>query len=391
MRVMLVTSRYPLPPWRGNQVRTVEWLEALTGHDVSLLCPEPDGGAEGALAAQVDHYPLRTVSRAVGVFRAGTAGRPLQEGLYDCGTARRAVSSAVLERRPDVVIVQMVRCAWAAEAVWAAKADVPVIFDSIDAMGLHFERAADSAPWLQATAFRIEAARCRRREWMLAERAELSVAVSERDLAALAVPTGRGRVIPVAGRRQKSVAVDKTEPVVLLSGNLGYRPTVRGAEWFARKVWPRLLEQFPGARWVLAGARPAAAVRRLARLPGVEVHADVPDLATFLAAARVTIAPMSSGSGVPMKVLEAMAAALPAVVHPWAADGLGGDAGEAVAVASDADQWVGALASLLGDPERALNLGRRGHELWARTYHPQRVADQIRSLVDEVARKQPDC
>jgi glycosyltransferase involved in cell wall biosynthesis len=220
---------------------------------------------------------------------------------------------------------------------------------------------------------------------MLAERARLSVAVSERDLASLAVPPGQGRVIPVAGRRQQPAAVEKTEPVVLLSGNLGYRPTVRGALWIAERVWPRILDQVPGARWLLAGARPAAAIRRLSKLPGVEVHADVPDLAAFLAVARVTIAPMSSGSGVPMKVLEALAAGLPAVVHPWAAAGLGGDAGEAVAVASDADEWVDVLVSLLGDPHRALEVGRRGHELWRRMYHPDRVADQIRSVVEEAA------
>jgi len=385
MRVMLVTSRYPLPPWRGNQVRTVEWLEALTDHDLLLLCPKPHGRSAVGLAAKVVHYPLRAIFRAAGVLRAGAVGLPLQEGLYDGGAARRAVFSAVREWCPDVVVVQMVRCAWAVEAARAAAPTVPIIFDSIDAMGLHFDRAAESAPPLQAAAFRFEAGRCRRRERMLAERAELSVAVSGRDLAALPVPAGRGRVIPVAGRVQESVAVEKREPVVLLSGNLGYRPTVRGAEWFARRVWPRVLERSPAARWILAGARPAAAVRRLARLPGVEVHADVPDLAAFLAAARVTIAPMSSGSGVPLKVLEAMAAGLPAVVHPWAADGLGGEAGEAVAVAADASEWVDALTGLLSDHRRARDLGLRGYELWRRVYHPQRVADQIRAVVTEAA------
>jgi len=385
MRVMLVTSRYPLPPWRGNQVRTVEWLEALTGHDVLLLCPEPQGGKAGKLAARVVFYPLTAVSRVIGVLRAGAAGLPLQEGLYDSRKARQTVSRAIREWRPDVVIVQMVRCAWAAEAAWAAGTTVPVIYDSIDAMGLHFDRAADSAGPLPAVAFRNEAGRCRRRERMLAEKAELSVAVSERDLEALAEPAGRGRVIPVSGETHESIAREKTDSVVLLSGNLGYRPTVRGAEWFARLVWPRILEQSPGSRWVLAGARPAAVVRRLARLPGVEVHADVPDLAEFLAAARVTIAPMSSGSGVPMKVLEAMAVGVPAVVHPWAAEGLCGDVGDAVAVAANADEWVGALVSLLSDQSRARDLGRRGHELWRRVYHPQRIADQIRKAVEEAA------
>jgi glycosyltransferase involved in cell wall biosynthesis len=385
MRVLLVTSRFPLPPWRGNQVRTVEWLEALTGHDVLLICPEPARGVTRALASPVRYFPLRPFSRTLSLLRAGAAGLPLQEGLYDGSAARRTVSSAVSQWRPDVVIVQMVRCAWAAETAMAATPAVPVIFDSIDAMGLHFDRAADSAPPLQATVFRIEAARCHRRERMLADGAVLSVAVSERDLAALAAPDDRGRVIPVAGRRQEPVAVEKTDPVVLLSGNLGYRPTVGGAEWFAREVWPRVLEKCPDARWVLAGARPAAAARRLSRLPGVEIHSDVPDLAAFLMAARATIAPMSSGSGVPMKVLEALAAGVPAVVHQRAAAGLGSDAHEAVAVALNADEWVDTIVDLLSDPHEARDLGHRGRDLWRRVYHPDRVADQIRAVVAEAA------
>ncbi len=385
MRVLLITSRFPLPPWRGNQVRTIEWLQALRGHDLALVCPEAPGGSSGGLAADVSHYSPSAVSRGAGLLRAAVSGLPMQEGLYDSGIARRTVSDALESWRPDVVVVQMVRCAWAAEAVWSRAPALPVIFDSIDAMGLHFERAAQAAAALRATAYRAEARRCRRREGALVHRARLTVAVSERDLTALEVPAGRGRVIPVAGRLSFRSESTPKKPVVLLSGNLGYRPTVLGAEWFAREVWPSLKQRIPQAQWVLAGARPARAVGRLAALPGVEVHADVADLEPYLRSARVAIAPMSSGSGVPMKVLEALAAGLPVVAHPWAAEGLADQGGSAVAAPGDAAGWIDALERLLTDPEAARNLGERGHELWQRVYHPDRVAEQIRQVVAEAA------
>ena len=385
MRVLLVTSRFPLPPWRGNQVRTIEWLEALHGHDLSLVCPQPPIRPGGGLKADVSHYSLSAVSRCTGLLRAAVSGLPLQEGLYDGGTARRAVSAVLRSWLPDVVVVQMVRCAWAAAAVWKVSPAVPVVFDSIDAMGLHFNRAARAAPSLLAAAYRAEAKRCRRRERTLVARARLSVAVSERDLAALGVPEGRGRMIPVAGRFTVRSELPRTEPVVLLSGNLGYRPTVQGVQWFAREVWPRLHQRIPEARWVLAGARPARGVRRLERLPGVEVHADVADLRPYFRSAGAAIAPMSSGSGVPMKVLEALAAGLPTVVHPWAAEGLSGEGGEAVVAAADAAEWVDALERLLTDSQAARDLGERGHALWQRVYHPDRVAEKIRQVVAEAA------
>jgi hypothetical protein len=272
--------------------------------------------------------------------------------------------------------------------VWKVSPSLPVVFDSIDAMGLHFERAAEVAAPALAAAYRAEAKRCRRRERMLVTRARFSVAVSERDLAALGAPEERGRVIPVAGRPAVGSELPRTEPVVLLSGNLGYRPTVRGAEWFAREVWPCIHQRIPEARWILAGARPARAVRRLAELPGVEVHADVPDLGPFLQSARVAVAPMSSGSGVPMKVLEALAAGVPAVAHPRAAEGLSGEGGKAVAAPANAAEWVEELERLLTDSEAARDLGERGHALWQRVYRPERVAEQIRQVIAEAAGEQ---
>jgi glycosyltransferase involved in cell wall biosynthesis len=234
-------------------------------------------------------------------------------------------------------------------------------------------------------AYRIEAERCSRREGELVRRAAVTTAVSRRDLDALA-PGARGRVVPVAaGSAATAGSVSERPPVILLSGNLGYRPTVQGALWFAREVWPLVRRRVADARWVLAGARPAAAVRRLASLDGVEVHADVTDLGAYVRTSRVTLAPMSGGSGVPMKVLESMAAGVPAVVHPWAAEGLAGVAASAVVVADGPEAWTDALVRLLDDGAAARELGDRGRDAWRRHYHPDVVAEQIRSVVGEAA------
>jgi glycosyltransferase involved in cell wall biosynthesis len=382
MRVLIIASRFPLPPWRGNQVRTVEWLRALAGEEVALVCPRP----APELGQQLARDKLRLWLHGAGPGERGAAlaaalvgGRPLQEGLYAARSARRALSRAVREHRPEVAVVQMVRCGWALEQLGREAPGLPVVFDAIDAMGLHFGRAAELAPAGLRPLLRVEAGRCRRRERALAGRAALSIAVSARDLEALGAP--QGRVVPVSGRAVGAQAGGGPEPCVLLSGNLGYRPTVRGALWFADEVWPGIAASLPGARWVLAGARPAAAVHRLGRLPGVEVHGDVDDLAPFFTAATVAIAPMASGSGVPMKVLEAWAAGLPVVAHPWTAAGLAADAQDAVAVADGAEAWQRAVTGLLRDPQAAARLGERGREAWHRSYHPERVDEALRAAL----------
>ena len=87
MRVALISSRHPFPPWRGNQVRTVEWMGALAEHWVDVICPEPGVEVMSDVPAEFHHYPLGLASRAGSLLRAVVAGRPLQEGLYESGSA----------------------------------------------------------------------------------------------------------------------------------------------------------------------------------------------------------------------------------------------------------------------------------------------------------------
>ena len=390
MRVLIVTSRFPLPPWRGNQVRTVEWLRALDRAERGLVClapPSQAGGAELAeLTERVWSYRIPPPESLPRIVAAVAAGRPAQEGLYATRSARRVVSEAARSFRPEVVVVQMVRCAWALEPVLSVVPRAAVVFDAIDAMSLHFDRAAGSVALPLRPLFRAEAERCRRREAELAARAHRVTAVCERDLAALSAPAERGRVEPVSGPTLERSNPDPTRPTILLSGNLGYRPTVAGARWFAEHVWPLLVRRVPGVRWLLVGARPNRAVRRLAESPGIELHADVGDLAPYLAQTTAAIAPLSTGSGIPMKVLEAWAAGVPVVADQWAASGLDREGAAAVVAASARDEWVTALERLLTDPEAAESLGNRGHDLWAARYRFDRIAEAVRGVVSEAAR-----
>jgi hypothetical protein len=377
MKLLLVSSRFPWPPWRGNQLRTVQWLDALSDHERLLISPPAPGGADAAARdLEIRLLPGAGVGSAIGVGASLLRGRPAQEGLYASAAGRALVAEAVREWQPDVAVVQMVRCGWAADEIRRTDPGLPMIFDAIDCMALHYRRTAVSVGPLIRPVVRFEAERCRRRETELVSGAALTTAVSGRDLNALGA-AARGMVVAVAGGAEVTPADPPAgQPLVLLSGNLGYRPTVRAAVWFADRIWPKLRDRAPSARLVLAGARPAPAVRRLASAPGIEVAGDVDDLGTYLCRARVAIAPMATGSGVPIKILEAMAAGVPVVADPWSAGGL--EDPSAVVVADGESAWVESLVRFLDDPDAARRQAARGTEVWRAHYAPGRVASRIR-------------
>jgi glycosyltransferase involved in cell wall biosynthesis len=115
---------------------------------------------------------------------------------------------------------------------------------------------------------------------------------------------------------------ESPRPTVVFSGTLNYYANVDAVRHFARYIWPDIHCRRPDARLLIVGRTPNRGVLTLAKLAGVEVRADVPDMARVLQEGWVAVAPMRLGSGVKNKVLEAWAAGRPVVLSPRAANGL---------------------------------------------------------------------
>src|SRR5438445_1449462 len=100
---------------------------------------------------------------------------------------------------------------------------------------------------------------------------------------------------------------------------------------------PLLQARRPHVEIDLVGARPAAALRRLARnRRGVRLVGPVADMPLHLSRAAVAVVPMRAGSGQQMKILEAMGCGTPVVATSLAAAGLDAIAGRDLLVANDA-------------------------------------------------------
>jgi glycosyltransferase involved in cell wall biosynthesis len=122
----------------------------------------------------------------------------------------------------------------------------------------------------------------------------------------------------------------------------------------------------PEARLWIVGANPSAALRRLGR-DGVEVTGFVPQVAPYVADAALVVAPIRSGGGMRVKVMDALSAGKAVVGTRRAFEGLDVVDGHD-AVLADADEAiVAACVRLLRDPAERERLGRNAHA-WARAH-----------------------
>jgi glycosyltransferase involved in cell wall biosynthesis len=203
------------------------------------------------------------------------------------------------------------------------------------------------------------------------DRVDAAVVFTERDREALEPLAGGTpiEVIPFGIRLPLRAAdpVGVDPPRVLFVGSFTHPPNTDAALWLARELFPPVRSEHPDARLVLVGADPPP---ELVALGGeaIEVTGAVPDVAPYIGEAAVVVAPVRSGGGMRVKVLEALAAGKAIVATPLAAEGLAITAGTHLEIATDAVGFRRELSRLLGDRG-----ARRGLGTSARTWGEQNL------------------
>jgi glycosyltransferase involved in cell wall biosynthesis len=129
--------------------------------------------------------------------------------------------------------------------------------------------------------------------------------------------------------------------------------TAAAARRLVGGVWPLVRRELPDARLLVAGR--GMAELGLPVTEGVEMLGEVDSAGEFLRNLSLLVFPAVGGTGMKVKVLEALACGLPVVTTPSGAEGLAPSDG--VVVADDDAALARAAASLLRDDEERKQRG----------------------------------
>ncbi len=390
MRVLVLVTRLPVPPWRGDQVRAFHHLRLLARrHDITccaLLLRQPPAARRAeveALGVRLEVVRLGLPGAALAMARVLLGDRrPLQVLLYHRRRARRRVERLLATGGFDLVHAQLVRTA----SYLPGPGGPPLVIDLIDALSANLARRGHQERGPLAPVAALEAARLVDCERELIGRSAHALVVSAAERALLG-DDPRVVVVPNGVDLETFAFHDGPRPParLLFFGNLGYFPNVDAAGWLVRDIVPRVRAARPDVEVRLVGDRPARAVRALAALPGVSLAASVPAMAPEVAAATIAVIPMRAGSGLQNKVLEAMASGTPVVTTPGVAAALDARAGEHLLVAASTDDLAEATLALLRDPARARAMAAAARRLVERRYRWDDSARRVEAAWEEAA------
>lgn len=174
---------------------------------------------------------------------------------------------------------------------------------------------------------------------------------------------------------------------IIFVGNLAYEPNARAVRWFVGDILPLVRHARPNVTFRVVGRQPGSDLAILLRDAKVETAFDVPDVRPLLGRASVVVCPMTSGSGIKNKVLEAMAMARAVVATTMAVEALDATDGQELLIADDPASFAAAVVRLIGDVDERTRLGSAGRALIVRRYSWERAAGRYDEFYRELTKR----
>lgn len=400
--MVFVATRVPYPPVTGHYLRTLNILRGLGEHysvhffgfrDVIHGTTEEHSEGEETLARLCASVHIEDVGAErskmrllVDLVTSLLTARPYTAAKYSSGTMRRAIRSACVRYRIAVIHADSLQ-----SGQYLIDSPLPAVLTNhnVEYQRL-FRQAAQRGFTLYGLFLRFQGLLTRRFERNILHAIGNCVTVSEEDrieLGALVpdasyfvVPNGTDTSVPILP------PADPASRSALWVGGMNDEFNRDGVLYFASRVLPRVRAQVPGFQWIVVGRDPPARLKVLAEDAdsGVVLAGFVADLREVYARSTVVVAPMLSGGGTKLKVLEAMAMGRAVVTTPVGAEGIAVRDGVDMEIASSDEEFAAKVILLLRDPQRRKRIATAARAIAEREYSWEVVNQRMHAAVQTV-------
>lgn len=182
--------------------------------------------------------------------------------------------------------------------------------------------------------------------------------------------------------KQSLLEFSQTKKVLLNVGTLSWEPNLDGLKWFIAESWPKLKMSHPDLELWIAGKGADDVLKILAASdPQIKLLGFVDDLENLYRTSRVFIAPLRFGSGIKVKVINALYRGLAVVTTPIGVEGMEVISGQHLLVSTDASDFAKNVNSLLQDENLWNKISKEGRNLVQEKYTWGKVFNEMEKIL----------
>lgn len=367
MRILQLCKKFPFPLRDGESMAIRSLARGLWSHgaELDLLSFNTTKhwvGVDESVLGCLDHYskvdwvPLDNEVRPVDMFLNLFSSESYNIARYVDDRFRELLIERLMAERYDIVLVESIYMMPYANTV-REYSDARLILRSHNVEFEIWERLAVSSPkTLYKWYFEHCAKKLKYYELSQTKKADIVVPITTVDelkfnnaipgLETVVVPVG----MPVCDDDESAAICDSESSRAMgFIGSLDWIPNMEGVTWFLDEVLPLLDGDEKDLEFHVAGRNTPDWIfsRHNNRF---KVHGEVDSSMEFICQFPLFIVPLFSGSGVRVKILEAMSAGRVVVTTDVGIEGIEAVAGRHFLLANTAEDFARAIVSAFRDP-----------------------------------------
>jgi glycosyltransferase involved in cell wall biosynthesis len=269
------------------------------------------------------------------------------------------------------------------------KTDVPILLVEQTIEYLVYKHyVEEQAPKIIAPLLKIDVLKLKFWETYFWKRAKRVVAMSDSDrnqmeklcpgLSINIVPNGIDVNYFLAKKKE-----DVDPPRVLYVGNFTWLQNIEAVEDLVNRVWPKIKKEIANAKLWIVGMHMTDYIKNL-KSGDIEVTEGMPDIRDAYRKSTVLVTPIRGPGGTRLKILEAMASALPVVTTTVGAEGLGVKNGKEALISDNLEDLIESSVEVLRNSELAKKLGNSGRKFVENKYTWDVSAEKLDRIYGEI-------
>ena len=166
-------------------------------------------------------------------------------------------------------------------------------------------------------------------------------------------------------------------------GSMNWHPNEQGIKWFLEECWDKIRQTTPNVQAYFAGRYMPNWLKNTS-IEGVHIVGEVEDSIRFMTSKQIMVVPLLSGSGIRIKIIEAMSIGKTVIATTIAAEGIMYEDGKNIIIANSAEEFASAVKYCVENPDKCKSIGDEAYKLIAERYSNDQVVNQLVTLYKEI-------
>lgn len=391
MHILVLCNRIPYPLKDGGAIATFRMIEGLylAGALVDVFCLNTDKHYLQAvdypdLFSQIADFQavdVKTSPTPMGAFQNLFQNQSYHEVRFYQSAFKKLLVEKLKKKKYDIIHLESV-------FMGVYLSDIKLHSDAAVACRTHnveyriWEKLSANYPLLHPLKhyFTLQAKRLKRFEKSILKQVDLIVSITRQDAnhfsewfvdKPMAV-VAAGIQSPPENPMQKPQP--NQLPGVFHLGSMDWRPNVEAMNYLMKDIWPLVHQKYPNLTFKMAGRNMPKAFFHT-NVPQLEVVGEVEDAGAFMQQLHIMLVPLKSGSGMRLKVVEAMALGKVVISSPLGVEGLAVEHGKHLFIAEKPEDYVAFLGLLCQNSDLLMEVSQAAFN-WVKRHYDFRVLGQ---------------